>query len=432
MCIIIGFPVSAMQMSQQQRTTAIELVSKDGKRETIPFEVAQQSQVLADLLKFEAGHVIQMPEIIDGKTLVTLAQIMRSFAKHKDLQGKALLDAVIKDAKIIDDQIIPLLIAFNFLGFTRGIRLIAQYASNNVETMAQIINLIKTHQLSLDTANEIARIYYLITSNNLANVDSNSYSFSLNEYLEYQPLMVNERKPDHWLFLGELRINQLDGLSKISDIANTKYLVLSENQLNSIASGSFNGFLNLQTLDLGKNQISQFTSGPLHGLTNLRSLSLANNNINELKVGTFNDVSNLQDLNLSSNFLTTIGKGIFNNLNNLQKLNLSNNPLQKLTSGMFQGLSNLQHLSLHKCNLTQIAPDAFHGLANLQGLILSDNNLSQLNASLFQNLTHLQFINLVDNFSMSYENLEQLQKDLPNVTIYFTKFHISAEDYYGD
>ncbi len=151
------------------------------------------------------------------------------------------------------------------------------------------------------------------------------------------------------------------------------------------------------TLRLTNNSIDRLAAGDFDGLTSLGVLSLQENRLTTLPDGVFDDLTSLIELVLNNNRLTTLPDDVFQPLTALRSLTLEGNRLTTLDDGMFAGLTALAHLDLGSNQLTTVPDDMFDDLTSLQTLSLDFNNLATLPAGVFDELTALTDLSLVSN-----------------------------------
>ena len=89
-------------------------------------------------------------------------------------------------------------------------------------------------------------------------------------------------------------------------LVDVEILLLNENQLLSIAPGTFQNQALLQYLDLSNNQLAQLNSSSLEGLWNLSRLNLSANLLSHMDNGTLSDLRKLQSVDLRSNLFEEI------------------------------------------------------------------------------------------------------------------------------
>ena len=174
------------------------------------------------------------------------------------------------------------------------------------------------------------------------------HSISLAEYIQQNgmPLMDDVYGI---LNLSDKNLTDLTGLHTIPNINQVRYLILSDNQLQTLPANIFNG------------------------LNSLIQLILANNQLQTLPANIFNSLQSLQYLYLDSNQLQTLPDNVFRDLNNLETISLNNNQLQTLPANTFNGLRSLKYLYLNNNQLQTLLDTIFNDLNKLQDLNLSGN-----------------------------------------------------------
>ncbi|TRY58868.1 hypothetical protein DNTS_027460 [Danionella cerebrum] len=100
----------------------------------------------------------------------------------------------------------------------------------------------------------------------------------------------------------------------------TVSLILSNNKIQELLNGSFNGLSSLERLDLKNNIITHIEPGAFYGLFSLKRLDLSKNLIGCLHVDVFKGLANLVKLNLSENKFSSLSHGIFDRLGSLKIL----------------------------------------------------------------------------------------------------------------
>lgn len=329
--IIIGFPLSAMQVSHSQ---TIKITTSQASYD-ISLQVALQSQTIAHLIQDSYGMtaqniVIPLPDIISPKTMAMAAQVMTSFYDHRNLIGKALLDAVEYDLSSIHsrmleatrtfiyyiwnneisiylahqkEDMVNLLRAFDFFDFNLGLqfagRWIAKAMINDPKFEEEIVN--SGSSLSPYATLEIARFYSLFNETEaksslqekrntwnigrspLPGFEDQDYGYSIRDYLDYTSdffLQVLKAVKGKMAFRA---LWSLDGLQLIPGILSVKRLDLSFNRLDSLLDiNTFLGFNNLEILDLHANDLETIDPVVFSPLINLRILDLRGNNLSEI------------------------------------------------------------------------------------------------------------------------------------------------------
>jgi len=130
-------------------------------------------------------------------------------------------------------------------------------------------------------------------------------AISVAEYLHQhgQPAIINGS-----LGLSNCNLTSLEGLQNIQQQDEIRYLHLSNNQLQTLPAGIFNGLVNLQLLDLSHNRLQTLPAGIFNGLVNLQWLHLFHNQLQTLPAGIFNGLVDLLGLDLYGNpIVKTLG-----------------------------------------------------------------------------------------------------------------------------
>ena len=207
-------------------------------------------------------------------------------------------------------------------------------------------------------------------------------------------------------------------------------LYLTENKLNKIKSGAFNGLYRLQILFLDKNQIEEIDINSFETLNDLRQLNiqsnkikiikneiffertnleilfLYNNNIESIESIPFNTLRALKKLHLFSNKLKTIKFGNFIHLQNLKELKLDKNEIGSFDANTFIGLEKLSFLDLSANKIRRLVNGAFHGLINVERFYLHLNDIDQIEMNAFTDLVNLDFLNLDSNQISTLTNVQ--------------------------
>ncbi|KAM9807344.1 trophoblast glycoprotein isoform 2-T4 [Syngnathus typhle] len=166
--------------------------------------------------------------------------------------------------------------------------------------------------------------------------------------------------------------------------ADSKFLVITGNNISSIKNDSFPSRLDLLTdLDLSDNEMEAVEEMVFHNLPNMECLDLSNNKIQTFSEKAFPDDDKLQVLNLSRSFYNHSSvSGLLNVLENdkllqLTVLDLSDNDLVLLPDDSFTSLSNLVNLSLQNTSIISV-PKGILKVPRLQDLDLSHNSLRNI------------------------------------------------------
>lgn len=118
-------------------------------------------------------------------------------------------------------------------------------------------------------------------------------------------------------------------------------------------------------------------SGSFSDLPKLRHLTLHRNGIEHLETHIFRNLSSLRSLNMNSNNIKEIPEDVFANLT-VTKICLCCNSISKLNSFAFYNLSDLRHLDLSNNFIKFLPPQLFYLTTNLKILYLQYNKLENI------------------------------------------------------
>ncbi len=182
---------------------------------------------------------------------------------------------------------------------------------------------------------------------------------------------------------------------------NTRLIDLSYNNLKLISA--YNQSLHfsfLAKLILANNRITSITSGSFQYMQNLLVLDLSFNDIPTIPKDTFLGLKSLIFLNLYGNFhLQSIESYSFMGLQMLPHLQLKSMKLQSLPEYGFMGLDSVVTIDLTDNDIFSVAHQAFSGLGSLQQLYISGNNLKYISGEAFKDLTNLRYLSS-DHFKL--------------------------------
>lgn len=172
-----------------------------------------------------------------------------------------------------------------------------------------------------------------------------------------QDLINHKLVPEYTtsLELVNYKINSLEGLKKLPNIANLQRLTLYGNPLTEIPEDAFVTLKNLRNLSLGGSKLTAVPVDALAHLTELTTLSLFDNQFTEVPVNAFTKLTNLRNLSLSNNRLHTVPPKALAGLTNLRTLRLDNNLLTNIDKKVFSDLANLYELILDNNQLGETA-----------------------------------------------------------------------------
>lgn len=237
---------------------------------------------------------------------------------------------------------------------------------------------------------------------------------------------------------------------------NVKKLTAVNNEMSTVAAGTFEFANSLKEVYLSKNAIETISDRGFHGANYLEFLDLSHNRLTNLPTAVFNDNKYLRHINLTSNHFTKIDLNTFRTshvsvyLNNnfiqsiklvntdltilrlelsnnsltdidaisllidLNYLLLSSNPLGALRKTAFSKFENLVWLILSNTQLLDVPHGIFDNLSNLEKLDLSKNNLNVFNLNIFsRNCMKLEKLNISENNLTKIIQVESITKKCP-------------------
>ncbi|XP_046348839.1 leucine-rich repeat-containing protein 4C-like [Haliotis rufescens] len=149
-------------------------------------------------------------------------------------------------------------------------------------------------------------------------------------------------------------------------------------------------------LNLASNHLETINPERLSHLTALTELLLGDNNIRNIQPGTFTGLSSLETLNLNSNMLTSLPPGLFDGMGNLSSILITNNKIVNI-EGAFRNLSNVKRMDLGGNQIQALTDNTFQGMKNLVYLMMPDNNIKKISSNSFVPLQSLTYIVLKKN-----------------------------------
>ena len=117
------------------------------------------------------------------------------------------------------------------------------------------------------------------------------------------------------------------------------------------------------------------------------TIILSNNLLTSIDSGSLSPLSKLGSLYLDSNQKASIGDSAFPSV---QYLDISNNKLTHLNRVMFQGAS-IRTLILSNNSIDRIDTDTFHNLTGLYTLYLDANKIQEIQKDLFRNFSEVHW-----------------------------------------
>lgn len=170
----------------------------------------------------------------------------------------------------------------------------------------------------------------------------------------------------------------------------TSALSVARNQLCNV-DHLLRPFSGLQELSLSHNLLARFPRGLP---PSLESLLLQENRITYITSGSLRHLGNLTRLDLEDNRIRAIQPGALEGLNKLQVLTLKGN---KLTSLPLNLPPSLTHLDLSANCISVLDLPSLSTLVNLQVLKINSNCLRSVPESAFDSLPRLRSVDLTDN-----------------------------------
>lgn len=227
--------------------------------------------------------------------------------------------------------------------------------------------------------------------------------------------------------IPNLKSGSFQGLLKL------KYLFIQRSGIESIEPYAFDDLPSLRKINLNFNCIKTITENTFANLT-IRKLTLKGNGIRKLENRAFYNLTLLHTLDLSSNNLENLPSELFLKTNNLKVLDLSWNQLKSnlglpskhvytyfeepfwninqhedslidlsfnqidhITECMFQGLTGIKQINLNYNNITYIHEKGLNGLSFLDVIELEGNNLVTLEDYILKIFRMVKDINLANN-----------------------------------
>ncbi|OAD58266.1 Chaoptin [Eufriesea mexicana] len=177
---------------------------------------------------------------------------------------------------------------------------------------------------------------------------------------------------------------------------------LGYNFLEAIPEFSFHNLTDLMSLDLTGNRIKFLNSDSIMDCPKLITISLAYNRIVKMEKNAFYGLPSLHFLHLEFNKLTVLDLDAISEIGGPEfALNVSYNAISIINSGGL--MNNLTRLDLSFNNISHLPADAFYGTPGLSSLDLQSNFISVLEPGTFT-LKRLETLNLRNN---KIENLRR-------------------------
>ncbi|XP_060520592.1 toll-like receptor 7 isoform X2 [Cylas formicarius] len=303
-----------------------------------------------------------------------------------------------------------------------------------------------------------------ITNSTLENITPNI--FRRVDNIKSLAIVNSELKfdPKHEIFSYLRKIESLQIKNTKLSITNAtmrklvtlKYLVLRNNNLESVDEGGLQDLEALEKMELTENNVANVDDLHLCDLKSLKTLNLRGNVISTLKLFYFmcRKTGNALDFTINdNNFVPFVNKGSYFNITDsnfdlvdidlsfnqildighaleglikLKYLNLANNQLSRIKFVSFKTADKLERLNLKNNQITAIEPQVFLNKTYLKVLDISHNRLTSYVVS---NMPKLEILNLEYNslINVSLQNMGKLKtlnlayNALRNITLMFRK-----------
>ncbi|UMM31221.1 hypothetical protein L5515_012789 [Caenorhabditis briggsae] len=177
---------------------------------------------------------------------------------------------------------------------------------------------------------------------------------------------------------------------------NTRVLLLSDNEIETIDKTKLKGFYFLQTLDLSNNIIRHIDADFFLHLPNLLVLNLRKNRLPRIPEGS-HELEHLEKLDLRSNLISTLSSEELSNLAAIRSVDLSRNLISFLPKPITSSKVNIEKLDLASNSITDLGSDQFSTFTTLVSLKLARNHITSLRQFSFSRLRHLETIDLTRN-----------------------------------
>ncbi len=320
-------PISKAPNAAAPLIARIRLQTNDKTHFEVPKQIAILSNTIAHMIEDLPSEEEYLLDEIDGQTFNNALDLMHAAFDHKRASSKYPMEqiryeiinmlvgyqvkhilatgtidnwiAVLNAIEYLDIEILNVEIVKKPLA-ERIIKYI--YRSHNGDR-EEIEAIVLSLPISATCKALLAKYWYLNFGYERAFIlpGDLDYEFSLEELSTYNKLPIVH---GFTLNLGNLKLNDLTGLSNIPGIESVKELFLATNKLTTLPETAFSRASSLETL------------------------SLSNNRLIELPEKIFKGLKHLEWLNLGNNQLTTLSPEIFRNLPQLNFIHLGGNPLK--------------------------------------------------------------------------------------------------------
>ena len=197
---------------------------------------------------------------------------------------------------------------------------------------------------------------------------------------------------------------------------------LSNNLLEHIPSGAFDGQSNLQELFLGNNRIQSIDALAFRDLASLTEIDLAYNQISHIENETFSRCINIKKLTFSNNKLMIINQASVSGLASLEELDLSFNQIEKIEiRGVKVWQPSLQNLFLQGNKISNFVADF-----TMENLDLSQNRIEIIQDS----------FRVTKSLNISYNNIQfiaaLIEEGQATNELFLQHNHITNLDFIGE
>ncbi|XP_020280472.1 chaoptin [Pseudomyrmex gracilis] len=188
---------------------------------------------------------------------------------------------------------------------------------------------------------------------------------------------------------------------------------LGYNFLEAIPESSFHNLTELLSLDLTGNRIRVLSSGSIVDCPKLVTISLAYNRIQKIEKNALYGLSSLRFLHLEFNKLTVLDLAAIAEIGGPDfALNVSYNAIALVDSGSL--MNNLTRLDIGFNNISYLPANTFYGTPDMKSLNMQNNYLTTIEPGTFA-LPHLETLDLNHNKidtlrKQSFHGLESLQR----------------------
>ena len=205
---------------------------------------------------------------------------------------------------------------------------------------------------------------------------------------------------------------------------NVTELTIEGGNISKLYRNDSSNYSHLRMLILKNNNLKWIESGSFDNLKKLELLSVFNTYISDLQVNLFLHCENLQRITISKTMAYAVKYGSFSGLEtSAYIMNLGDNKIYHIDPNSFAGLLKLEILNLNGNYLTAITTETFGYVPNLSWLLLSNNQIANISPLSFAKLKSVKKLDLHGNkltkFSLKQElrELDLSDNILNNLTL---------------